>query len=84
MREICRSCPGLLDGGGGGAREIKRQHVREIKKREREEINRPSHRLTFSLMYLMMRTTVSPARSILSSLADINMLYCAVSLGLSL
>lgn len=64
--------------------ERRKETACERDERKRVKLNRPRHRLTFSLMYLMMRTTVSPTRSILSFLADINMLYYAVSLALSL
>lgn len=37
MREICHSCPGLLDGGGRGANKMKRHQMREIRESENQQ-----------------------------------------------
>lgn len=63
---------------------MRQRSERERGEREkRVKINRLSHRLTFGLVYLTMISILScSVRPV--SLADINMLYCAVSLALSL
>lgn len=37
VREICRSCPGLLDGGGRGANTMKEHQMREIRESENQQ-----------------------------------------------
>lgn len=71
MREICHSCPGLLDGGGRGANKMKRHQMREIREWKSTE---PVRGWPLAL-YLTGRTAVSPALSILSSLTDNTKLF---------
>lgn len=47
---------------------------REAERRRRVKINKPSHRLTFGLMYLTMISSLPCFGSVLSALADVNAL----------
>lgn len=45
---------------------------REAERRRRVKINKPSHRLTFGLVYLTMISSLPCFGSVLSALADVN------------
>lgn len=57
---------------------------REAERRRRVKINKPSHRLTFGLVYLTMISSLPCFGSVLSALAYVNARVVPVSHALSL